>query len=202
MSNERLQGRDYIVAIDKSGSMSTPHKGGKTRFQYAQEQTEAVARKCAEFDPNGIDVVVFNNSVKEYNNVSPEKVSQVFAENEPSGGTATDAALRLILDGYFARKAAGTANPITVVVVTDGAPNDQNAVANVIIEATKKMDADEEIGITFLQVGDDAGARSFLQFLDDELQNKGAKFDIVDTKNEAEMDNLSISDLLLAAVED
>ncbi len=72
----------------------------------------------------------------------------------------------------------------------------------VIVDATKKMDADEEIAVSFIQAGDDPGARAFLESLDNDLQGQGAKFDIVDTKNEAEMDNLSLEDILVAAVTD
>lgn len=202
MTNEDLAKRDYVVALDKSGSMGEKHKTSRSRWAYGQEQMLAVARKCEEFDSDGIDVVLFSNNFKTYNNVTADKVAQIFKENEPGGGTDTAGVLKLILDAYFIRKAAGTAKPVTVIVYTDGEPNDQGAVDRVIIEATKKMDADEEIGITFLQVGDNDGARKFLQHLDDDLQSLGAKFDIVDTKNEAEMDNISITDVLMAAITD
>jgi Mg-chelatase subunit ChlD len=199
----KLASRDIIIAIDKSGSMSTPYKG-TTRFGYAQEQTEAIARKAAEYDADGIDVIVFNNSHKQYSNVTPDKVAQVFKENEPSGGTNTADMLKAVFDGYFTRKTAGEAKPITLVVVTDGAPNPgtEAAVKQTIIDATKKMDADEEIGVQFIQVGDDAGARAFLKSLDDDLQGLGAKFDIVDTKNEEEMDGMTITEVLEAAEND
>lgn len=200
MTNEELAKRDYVMLIDRSGSMGTKHKGGRTRFQYAQEQTEALARKCAEFDADGIDVILFNNSVKVYTGVTPEKVTQVFKESEPSGGTATDAALKHVFDEYFKKKTAGTAKPVTVLCITDGEPNDPKAVAKVIVEASKKIDADEELAVTFIQVGDDEGARKFLQSLDDDLEAQGAKFDIVDTKNEEEMDNMSLTEILIEAV--
>lgn len=202
MTNEELAKRDYAIAIDRSGSMGTPHKHGKTRFQYAQEQTEALARKCAEFDSDGIDVYFFNNTVKSFEGVTPEKVSQIFKESGPSGGTATDLVLKEVFDKYFKKKASGSAKPVTLIVITDGEPNDQNAVASAIVAASKKIDVDEEIAITFIQAGDDPSARRFLESLDNDLQAKGAKFDIVDTKNESEMDNMSLEDILVAAISD
>lgn len=202
MGNEELAKRDYIIAIDKSGSMSTPHKNGKTRFKYAQEQTEALARKCAEFDGDGIDVIMFNSSVKRYDGVTPEKVTQIFNENEPSSNTATDLMLKNVFDTYFTKKAAGTAKPVTLVVITDGEPNDKKAVAKVITDAANKIDADEELAVTFIQVGDDSAATAFLKSLDDDLQAGGAKFDIVDTKNEAEMENMTMTEVLVAAIND
>jgi Mg-chelatase subunit ChlD len=201
MTNEELSKRDYVIAIDKSGSMGAKHKN-TTRWKYAQEQTEALARKCAEFDSDGIDVILFAGSVKTYNGVTPDKVSQIFSENEPSGNTATDLALKTVFDAYFSKKAAGNAKPVTCLVLTDGQPNDQDAVANIIIDAANRIDADEELAVSFIQVGDDAGARAFLQYLDDNLQAKGAKFDIVDCKNEEEMENMTLTDILVAAVND
>lgn len=203
MTNEDLAKRDYIIAIDKSGSMSTPDcPGGRTRWDWVQEQALNVARKCGEFDTDGIDVVVFASTPKEHHGVTVDKVSQVFAEHSPSGSTDTAAAVKLVTDAYFARKAAGTAKPITLLVFTDGVPNDGNALAHVIIDAANKIDADEEIAISFLQVGKDDSARAFLKSLDDDLQAKGAKFDIVDTKDDAEMENISVTDLLIEAITD
>jgi uncharacterized protein with von Willebrand factor type A (vWA) domain len=203
VSNEELAKHDFVVMIDKSGSMSsTDCPGGKSRWKYAQEQTEAIARQCAEFDADGIDVVVFAGQPKEYKGVTPEKVTQIFTENSPSGGTDTAAALKLVFDGYNARKAAGNAKPLIVICVTDGEPTDQKAVDKVLIDHANSLSDDGETGVTFVQIGKDAGARAFLQHLDDDLQGLGAKYDIVDTKNEQEMDNMSITDLLVAAITD
>ncbi len=203
MTNEELSKYDYVIAIDKSGSMSTPDcVGGKTRWQHTQEQAMNVARKCAEFDSDGIDVVVFGSSAKEYHGVTPDKVEQVFKENNPGGSTNTAGAVKLVTDAYFARKASGSAKPLILLVFTDGTPDDKKALAQVITDAANKIDADEEIGITFLQVGSDQGAREFLKSLDDDLTSHGAKFDIVDTKDDTEMENLSVEDILMEAITD
>lgn len=203
VSNEEMANYDYIVMIDKSGSMSTEDcVGGKSRFAYAQEQTEAIARACAKFDSDGIDVVVFGSTPKIYNGVTPDKVTQIFTENSPSGGTDTAAALQLVFDQYNTKKAAGTAKPIIVVCITDGAPNDQGAVDKAIIAHANSLSDDGETGITFVQIGKDTGARAFLKHLDDDLQGLGAKYDIVDTKNEEEMDGISITELLTSAIID
>lgn len=203
MTNEELAKRDYVIAIDKSGSMSTADcPGGKTRWAYVQEQAENVARKCGEFDTDGIDIVVFAGTPKEYHGVTADKVHQVFGENSPGGSTDTAAAVKLVTDAYFARKAAGSAKPITLLVFTDGVPNDEKALAKVITDAANKIDADEEIGISFLQVGKDEHARAYLKSLDDDLQSHGAKFDIVDTKDDSEMENITVEELLIEAITD
>lgn len=203
MNTDELKKYDYVVLIDKSGSMSTEDcVGGKSRWLHTQEQCANVARTCAKFDDDGIDVIVFGSTVKEYKNVTPDKVDQIFKENTPGGSTNTAGAVEAAFNGYFSRKTAGSAKPLIALCFTDGIPDDKQKLEQVIINATKKMDVDEELAISFLQVGSDAGARDFLKNLDDGLEAKGAKFDIVDTKDDSEMENLSVEDILVQAVTD
>ena len=54
--------RDYVLLIDKSGSMATTDCNGKSRWEAMQESTLAFASKAATLDPDGIDVVFFNNA--------------------------------------------------------------------------------------------------------------------------------------------
>ncbi len=203
VTNEELAKYDYVVMIDKSGSMGEKDcPGGKSRWAYAQETAESIARQCAEFDSDGIDVVLFAGTPKEFKGVTAEKVKQIFTENSPSGSTDTAAALKLVFDGYNARKASGTAKPMIVVCITDGEPTDQKAVDRVITDHSNSLTEDGETGITFIQIGKDPAARAFLKHLDDDLQALGAKFDIVDTKDESELENISITEMLCQAVTD
>ncbi|OBQ43170.1 MAG: hypothetical protein AN484_13980, partial [Aphanizomenon flos-aquae WA102] len=107
-----MSDRDYTLIIDKSGSMSTPDQaGGRTRWQIAQESTIALARKCEEFDPDGITVYVFSGKFKRYDNVTTTKVAQIFQENDPAGTTNLGSVLQDALNNYFQRKAAGQTKP-------------------------------------------------------------------------------------------
>ena len=72
----------------------------------------------------------------------------------------------------------------------------------VIIEASRRMDRDEELAISFIQVGTDSQATKFLKILDDELQGAGAKFDICDTITIDDMEDYSLSEILLNAIND
>lgn len=203
MTNEELSARDYYLLIDKSISMSeTDTPTGQTRWQYAQEQTLNIARKCMEFDPNGIDVCVFSGVHKLYQDVTADKVKQIFTENSPGQSTNTAGALKAVFDLHNERKAKGTGKPATIIVMTDGIPDDKAALAKVIIDQTNTMEKDEEVGISFMQVGKDADARKFLETLDNDLVSKGAKFDIVDTRNDEEMNSMGVEEILAAAVED
>ncbi|BAB73807.1 vWA domain-containing protein [Anabaena sp. FACHB-709] len=200
-----LENRDYTLIIDKSGSMATPdQKGGRNRWVTAQESTLALASKCEQFDPDGITLYVFSGRFKRYENVTSAKVNQIFQENDPSGTTDLAAVLKHATDDYFQRKGAGKTKPNgeTILVVTDGEPDDRKAVMRVIIEASRRMDKDEELAISFIQVGSDAQATRFLKVLDDELQGAGAKFDICDTVTMEDMEDLSLSEVLLNAITD
>lgn len=203
---EQLKNRDYVLVIDKSGSMSasdTPT--GQSRWDYAKESTMAVAKKLNEYDPDGITVIPFSGGFKVYENTTPEKVSDVFNENEPMGGTVLAPVLSHLFKSYLDRKSKGEtkAHGEIVMVVTDGQPQDEAAVAQTIIDFTKKLEnGDGEYGISFIQVGKDSGASAFLKKLDDDLQAKGAKFDIVDTKTMDELENVGLTEALIAALED
>jgi uncharacterized protein with von Willebrand factor type A (vWA) domain len=202
---EIVKYRDYTVIIDGSGSMSTrDQRGGRSRWVEAQESTEALARKCEELDPDGITVYVFGSLFKRFDNVTSGKVTQIFQEKDPSGGTNLAGVLQDAISNYFQRKAAHHTKPNgeTILVVTDGEPDDPEAVKKVIIDASCRIDRDEELAISFIQVGTDPSATKFLKQLDDELQRIGAKFDICDTITMHEMENMTLFDVLLKAITD
>ena len=200
-----MSDRDYTLIIDKSGSMSTPDQaGGRTRWQIAQESTIALARKCEEFDPDGITVYVFSGKFKRYDNVTTAKVAQIFQENDPAGTTNLGSVLQDALNNYFQRKAAGQTKPNgeTILVITDGEPDDRKAVFEIIISATRQMEKDEELGISMIQVGSDPQATKFLKALDDQLQSVGAKFDICDTITLDDLEDIILADVLMNAITD
>lgn len=183
---------DVEIIVDKSGSMTTcDAAGGKSRWKYAEESTLALATLADQVDQDGIAVVPFSNNYKVYEGVTAAKVAQVWQENSPMGGTDLAAPLKDRLAAHMARRAAGGTKNTCILVITDGEPNDRKAVKQVIIDATKQMQADEELAICFVQVGNDAGATSFLTELDDTLQSDGAKFDIVDTVKIDEVQDLA-----------
>lgn len=200
-----MSDRDYTLIIDKSGSMSTPDQvGGRSRWEIAQESTLALARKAEQFDPDGITVYLFSGRFKRYDDVTSAKVAQIFLENDPSGTTNLAGVLQDALNNYFQRKAAGKAKPNgeTILVITDGEPDDRKAVFEVIIHATRQMERDEELGISIIQVGSDAQATKFLKALDDQLQSVGAKFDICDTVTLDDLEDMSLVDVLTNAITD
>ncbi len=200
-----IQERDYTLIIDKSGSMSTPDQaGGRSRWEIMQESTLALARKCEQFDPDGMTVYLFSGRFKRYDDVTSEKVAQIFMENDPAGTTNLAGVLKDATDNYFKRKAAGQTKPNgeTILVVTDGEPDDRKAVFEAIVNTSRQMEKDEELGISIIQVGSDAQAMKFLKALDDQMESIGAKFDICDTVTFDDMEDMSLAEILTNAIAD
>lgn len=202
-----LENRDYTLIIDKSGTMARKDcEGGRSRWNVMQETTFALASKCEEFDPDGITVYTFSSQFRRYDHVTASKVEQIFSENEPVGRTEMAKVLQDALQSYFRRKEEGQEKlgGETILVVTDGQPDHPQAVIQTIIDATQKIERDEELAISFIQIGNDADATKFLKTLDDDLQSAGARFDIVDTItiDEIEKEGISLKEVLIRAITD
>lgn len=200
-----LENRDYTLIIDRSGSMSEQDQDeGKSRWEVVKNSTLSLAEKCQEYDPDGITVYLFSSKFRRYDNVTTEKVERIFSENSPVGKTDLAAVLQDALDNYFDRKANGQTKPNGEIflVITDGEPDDRKSVIKLIIQASRKIDRDEELGISFIQVGHDPKVTEFLKALDDQLTDTGAAFDIVDTVTLEDMEGQSLSDVLLNAIVD
>lgn len=200
---EDLAMRNYVLVIDRSGSMGEAVGGGNShaRWEMARESVLSVARKCQELDPDGIDVYTFNSSFKFFPSTTPEKVAQIFREVAPMGGTDFVPVLKDAFEKHFKGE-----RPTTILVVTDGEPSTgtqgQKELAKLLIETSNRLEGDAELAVSFFQIGRDPGASQFLKKLDDDLQSAGAKYDIVDTKTFDDLENMSIEDVLLAAVND
>jgi len=196
--------RDYTLIIDKSGSLTTDDGTGKTRWEIAQESTIALAEKCDELDSDGITVYLFSGRFRRYDNVNADKIREIYAQNEPMGKSDLKSVLQDALDNYFQRKAEGKAkeNGETILIITDGIPDEPKEIIRLIIDASQKIDRDEELGISFIQIGQDAKAKEYFKALDDLLEEAGAKFDIVDTITMDDLEKMSLTDVLLNAVID
>ncbi len=199
-----LNNLDVELIVDKSGSMGSNRDTptGQTRFEYAQETAVALAAQTAPFDPDGITVTVFAGKWRTYESTTPDTVARIFQENVPMGSTNTEGVLRARLEAYLARKAAGTARSTVFLVLTDGIPDNEDALVSLIIEVSRKLDRDEEVAIQFIQIGRDAAATAFLKRLDDQLVSQGAKFDIVDSHPITDVEDLTPAELIEKAFAD
>lgn len=203
-NTEKLQNRDYVLVLDKSGSMDTADcPRGVSRWKYAQETVQAISHRLNEYDPDGITVIPFAGNHQTYENTKDAVVEKIFAENYPAGGTVLAPVLKEIFANYLTAKKAGStkANGEIVMIVTDGCPQDEEDVAKEITKFTQNLsDGREEFGIVFVQVGKDSHARDYLKRLDSGLS--GAKYDIVSVKTMDDMNDgkVSLSDALVSAL--
>lgn len=203
---QKLANRDYVLVLDKSGSMEekdTP--SGQTRWAYAKESVMAITNKISELDPDGITVIPFAGSFRVHENATPGNVKAILDEHSPMGATVLAPVLKAVFADYNKRKAAGQtkANGEMLLVVTDGQPADEGDVAKAIVAFGNGLaNADDEYGISFLQIGKDPSATRFLKKLDDDLTSMGAKYDIVDTKTIEEVEQVGLTEALIAALND
>ncbi len=194
-----LSNRDYTIIVDKSGSMATKDQpGARSRWAAARESTEAFARKCEELDPDGLTLYVFASKFRRYERVTADRVGTVFVENEPCGGTDLAGVLEHAFGSYFERKGTAIARPETILVVTDGAPDDEKAVMRALIKAAKRVATADELAVSFIQVGTDPGARRFLKILDDEMVRAGATYDICSTVTLEEAEGMGLTEVLMS----
>lgn len=194
-AKQQLQ-RDYILVVDRSGSMSG------ARWRQATEAVKTLAPQIVRFDPDGVTLILFDHEVLKFENITTaEQVNEIMGSHQPRGSTDLALALDTAFMDYFNNNT--TDNPCSILVVTDGAPNDQEAVARCIVAATKAMEIDAELSVSFISIGSDQGCIRYLQSLDDDLESKyGAKFDIVDTMTDSEAKGMSFNELIARSIYD
>lgn len=211
MNATLLQNRDYTLIIARTATdrVAQPPRYAE-RWAAARQAVFALARQCEALDPDGITMYVSCRSAidsglfKKHEHVTSATLTQVLEDGYPPQNLKLETILQLTLDDYFARKTAGTTKPNgeIILVILDGEPSDRMAVAKAIKAATHKIDSDEELGIGFVQIGEDPMAQGFLTALDDDLKQAGAKFDIVSTMLLDEIKPDCLMDFLLSTLAD
>lgn len=186
--------RDYVIIMDKSGSMSG------SLWEQAKRAVSKLAPFVCKADPDGITLYFFSSPTSrhpKYEHVRDARVVENLFSRESCGGT-TDLAgvLRQALDDHFNKGH----HPETILVITDGAPDNKQAVKEVIKDATWKITCDEELSISFVQIGSDPEAHRFLKELDSHLS--GAKYDIVDEITTDQMNHMSFEEIIEQSIND
>ena len=186
---------DFYLVLDKSGSMGGGSKRfpGSTLWQEAKEFTQGLASFAAQADDDGITVIPFSTDATVYDGVLADKVDDIFNSEHPGGRTNLLGALETVMEKY---RVAG--KKALVTVVTDGAPDPgtEEKIASLIVDAANSLADEKDLSFGFVQMGHDAAAAKFLDYLDDDLEAKGAKFDIVDSVKAEVAESLTIPQLL------
>ena len=182
--------RDYTIIVDRSASMKL-----KKRWGEAEHAVKALCAQTCKCDSDGISLYFFSSHSKTskgenpafllYKNVATgEEVMKQFSNpnNQPKGGTDLTKVLRDALP------AEASGKPQSILVITDGCPDDTKSAENLIINTINGLSSSDELSLTFIQVGDDTAGNSYLEELDNALKSRGAKFDVVDQVSHSAME--------------
>ncbi|KAG9082673.1 hypothetical protein FRC07_014137 [Ceratobasidium sp. 392] len=200
-----LRQYDTVFLVDDSGSMSG------SRWKEAGNALASVAEKAAIYDPNGIDIHFLNSPEFVQEVTSQQEVLDLFSSVRPYGPTPTGDRLDQLLGEYITQledaKTKGLKKmpkPVNFIVITDGVPTDDPE--SVIIAAARRLDAGNfllsQLGIQFIQVGNDSKATKSLKELDDGLNKTHKIRDMVDTtpyKGKA-LDGATVVKVLLGGI--
>ena len=170
----KLRGYDTRFLVDDSASMYG--RGWKITQQVMAE----VASIAVMYDKDGVDVRFFNDCTEDEERLnldSAQKVMSLFDKLDPEGETPTADTLELELNEYVHKYKHNTRiKGLNLIVITDGAPSPGQDVEGVIVKYAKilaEQDAPPlQVGIQFVQIGDEKGAKAFLDSLDNDLQKK------------------------------
>lgn len=88
---------------------------------------------------------------------------------------------------------------LLIAVLTDGEPQDYEACADAIIAASQNVKSQEDLQITFLGIGENTNGANVLNYYDDGLRVKGAKFDVVDTVSSDDLHDCGLANALNTA---
>ncbi|KAF2843760.1 hypothetical protein M501DRAFT_924766 [Patellaria atrata CBS 101060] len=181
---------DTVFLIDDSESMAWDGC-----WNEAKKAIAAIAPICTLYDDDGIDIWFMNTLGKNENKAYAEKlvtakqVEAAFKQVSPNRSTPTSKRLDDIIQPYLERlkKEGKSVKPLNIIVITDGQPSHGYEPDEVIIETAQRLRKYEarpwQLGIQFIQVGNNKAASEELRRLDDELKaHDGGKIrDIVDT---------------------
>lgn len=173
-----LKDYDTVVILDDSGSM-------EPLWNQACRALSTLATIASRYDRDGIDIRFLNNTRGEDHFKSEREVLELFQEVTPGGPTPIGDCLERVTEKLLKDLDKGKPHKKTnYLVITDGRATDDAEGA--IVQIAKRLDklgaTLSQVGIQFIQIGTDEGARKFLEGLDNDLRDKYSIRDIVDTE--------------------
>ncbi|AXH67322.1 hypothetical protein SEA_WOFFORD_169 [Streptomyces phage Wofford] len=181
---------DVIGLIDESYSMDDLFDNGTV-----QEITERILAWTAGVDADGMAPVGgFASGFEWHGEIDLSNVMGCASTWNTWGGTDLTAGLREAFE-----VAKGADNPVYLFIVTDGAPNDRQAVIDLIAQMSEYP-----IFIKIVLVGDDPQGKKFVEYLDDlEKHEPGRRlFDNTDAQHIRDASRVSDDDFNKAMTEE
>lgn len=203
-----LKTYDCIFVVDDSGSMNVNEEaGGRSRWEEARDALAGMVEIAARIDDDGVDVHFLNSEKCLIGCRDPLEVKRIFDSIIPDGATPMGTKLEMLLlqymddiETYKQKRSGKEPKKRNYICLTDGSPTDDPE--SVIVAVARRLDRGNfplsQIGIQFLQVGNDIEAKESLEELDDALSSQHQIRDIVDT---VLYSNLAINpDMILKAL--
>jgi hypothetical protein len=191
---KKLQKYDIVMLIDQSGSMADDiSASGLSKWDWCRDQLTTFASQSLANTGKHFTIVTFNGDYHVRRDCDPEEVQQTFVSNRPGGGTDMSTPLDYMLNDYMS---AAHANPLLVVVLTDGVPAAPHLVQKCIVDITKRMSSPDQIKIVFFEIGYDQEGQALISLLDDRLQGQGALYDIVDSNTFTQLQKVGLKQAL------
>lgn len=200
-----LKSRDIVIMQDRSSSMGEREnfpEGMFPRWYWCLSQAMDFRRQSARIPDWTFNLVMFSSQFDVYRSVRMEMLPTVFSRNHIWIGTKLAEPMAEQLGEYFQKRGMQKqTKPLVVAVITDGKPQDEGNLKDVIINATHQMRYPSEVQIVFLQVGTDDESYKKLSKLDNRLVSNGAKYDIVSVMPFNEVTHLGLARALVRAVQ-
>ncbi|MBY0357887.1 MAG: hypothetical protein K2W82_07785 [Candidatus Obscuribacterales bacterium] len=200
-----LKSHDIVIMQDRSSSMGEKEyfaQGEFPRWYWCLAQANDFGRQTQRLPNWSFTLVLFSSKYDVYHNVRLPQVPSIYQSRHGLYvGTKLAEPMSEQLNDYFRRRASGRAKPLIIAVVTDGKPQDDEDLCDLIIDATHHMRNRDDISITFLQVGTDDEGRKKLRKFDYKLVKKGARFDIVNVMPFETVTQMGLTRALVTAVQ-
>lgn len=196
---------DVELIVDKSMSMRKMDcPAGLSRWDWCGAQANELGRLLNPYVPNGLTITAFAREYSVYRNSTPDRIAELFSKPSMGIGTRLAQPLSDRLNDYLERRKSGT-KPLLIAVITDGVPHPVTQplmVASILVNTSKKIKSANEVTVVFLQIGARSKfGRKFLNYLDNELVNYGAKYDIVKTVPFKHLAQVGIAQALVESIE-
>ena len=192
----RIANWDIVFVIDDTNSMDTAadsvaasktDQRVTTRWDVLVRGMQYIADIAAKYDEDGVDVYFLCSTKLNKPNVQDgqqilDQLGKVILENN-TGGTYFEKALSPILSQYiqaykpyYEGRIREAPKPMNVIVLTDGAADDGLQTEKLLVRVAQALDdmwaPSFQLGIQFVQVGDEEKATKYLKMLDDRLETK------------------------------
>ncbi|MCJ1399803.1 hypothetical protein MMC11_003006 [Xylographa trunciseda] len=219
----RLDAWDVVFVIDDTNSMDTAADSVAasrtrdrvtTRWDVLVRGMQYIADIAAKHDDDGVDVFFLCSKLNKRNVKDGQEIldrlNKVILEANV-GGTYFEPALSPILSNYtwkyrnyFEARNAGQhvepPKPMNIIVLTDGGADDPKQTEKLLVRVAKELDKmwapSYQLGIQFVQVGDDPRATKYLKILDDQLEKMHDIRDVRKTMRKRE-NGIALGDKLL-----